>query len=155
MNKTSNPNFVSLPALDHVGIVVKDIDKTVECLSSNFNIGNWNRAEVTCRKEELVTGEPFKLKIADGQLGPGPVEIHFQESIEPQGIWYDHFKTKGEGLHHIAFKVPNMDEVVAKLKAQGAKFLVGGTAKANIYPTGNRFCCFELTGGIILELNEV
>ena len=49
----------------------------------------------------------------------------------------------------------NMDEMIAKLKAQGAKFLVGGTAKADIYPTGNRFCYFQLTGGIVLELNEV
>jgi len=128
----------------HLGIVVKDADKTSEFLSSLWGLGPWKAVDYAAPKEAMLVGEPFRLKLVYTKLGP--VTLELLQPIEGESIWADFLKTKGEGVHHIAFMVSDWEERVSQLKAQGGKMLVGAAFQ------NSRWCYFEtMPGGIIVE----
>lgn len=143
----SDTGAVALPAPSHISVVVEDIDKTMEFLSSIWGLGPWQAVEISLGKDELMVGEPFRQKVAWAKLGPTKLELIQQ--LEGGGPWPEFLKTKGEGLHHIGFSISNWDEMVAKLKKRGAKMVVGGTYQ------GKRWCYFNTKpGGILVEFGE-
>jgi len=143
----SDTGAVALPAPSHISVVVEDIDKTMEFLSSIWGLGPWQAVEISLGKDELMVGEPFRQKVAWAKLGPTKLELIQQ--LEGGGPWPEFLKTKGEGLHHIGFSISNWDEMVAKLKKRGAKMVAGGTYQ------GKRWCYFNTKpGGILVEFGE-
>ena len=56
---------IALPPQLHVGVVVRDMDKTINTLSSAFGIGPWDIRERRYAKEQVVVGKgPFAYKVA-------------------------------------------------------------------------------------------
>ena len=128
----SDTGAVTLPSADQVGVVVRDVDKTVEFLSSTFGIGPWRIMEVSRSEDEIRVGDgPYKLKLAFAQLGL--FELELIQVLEGKTIWSDFLETKGEGLHHIGFHVPNMDELVSKMQQQGVGVLQSGFGQGRGY----------------------
>jgi len=144
----SDAGAVALPAsIDHIGVVVEDIDKTMEFLSSIWGLGPWQTLEVSFGRDRLIVGEPFRQKLAWAKLGPTTLELIQQ--IEGGGPWPEFLKTSGEGVHHIGFKLSNYDEMVSKLQQHGGKMVVGGVYE------GKRWCYFDIKpGGILVEFGE-
>ena len=60
-----------------------------------------------------------KLKLALNT--EGPVEIELIQVLEGDTPHSEHIREHGEGLHHIRFCVPNVDEALAKLEAEGLR----------------------------------
>ena len=120
---SSDTSAVDLTSPSHIGVVVKDRDKTMEFLHSNWGIGPWYPADVSIDKEQMIVGEPFRPKIAHAKL----LESLLVELIQPEGmsVWSEFLETHGEGLHHIAYNVSNWHEMVSKLEAHGARMIVG------------------------------
>lgn len=140
---------ISVSTPHHIGVVVKDIDETTKFLSSMFGIGPWDISEVAITKDELIMGEPFRLKIAFTKLGEMSLEL--LQSLEGKTVWSEFLETHGEGVHHICFGVSNWDEVVAKTKEQGSRMVAGGIVWGTTH-----WCYFDTKpGGIIIEFLEV
>ena len=143
----SDIDAMALPTPEHIGVIVKDIDETAEFLSSTLGLGPWLISEHSFLKDEMWAGEPFSIKAAHARLGSVVLEL-----LQPLGegsLWGQFLETKGGGLHHIAFCIPNWEEVVAKLQEQGSKMLWGSRFD------GKRVCFFETKpGGIIIEIDE-
>jgi catechol 2,3-dioxygenase-like lactoylglutathione lyase family enzyme len=104
--------------LTQVALVVRDIEKTKKKFAEFFgvpvpNTVDGGKYEVT---GTVVYGKPApdaNCLMAFFSVGPG-VQL---EIIQPNGVescWQDFLDQHGEGLHHIAFGVKNMDE---KIKA--------------------------------------
>lgn len=142
------PVDATLPisALSHVGIVVKDVDKTIKFLSSIWDIGPTQTIVYSPSKEELIVGEPFTAKI--GYINLGTVTLELVQPLKGESLWSDFLKAKGEGIQHIAFVVSNYDEVVSKVQEQGNKMVVGGVFK------GKRWCFFDTKPGIVIEISD-
>jgi methylmalonyl-CoA/ethylmalonyl-CoA epimerase len=139
-------SIVTLGLPHHIGVVVKDVEQTAEFLSLTLGIGPWEISRNLIFKEMFV-GQPFRLNAAHANLES--VELELLQPLEEGSLWGQFLKTKGEGLHHIAFKVSNWDERVSELRKQ-ANMVVGG-----INPYGKRWAYFEIKpGGIIVELDE-
>ena len=140
-------DIVALGLPDHIAVVVKDVEKTTEFLSSTLGIGPWDISKNLFFKEMFV-GQPFSVHAAHAKLGSVVLEL-----LQPLGkgsLWGQFLESKGGGLHHIAFKVSNWDEMVAKLQEQGSKMVLSA-----INPWGKRFCFFETKpGGILVEFDE-
>ena len=138
---------VDLPPPSHIGVVVKEMDKTIEFLSSIWGLGPWETFEYAPHQDELLVGKPFRQKVAQAKLGSTALELI--EQLEGGGPWPEFLESKGEGLHHIAFTISNYDKMVARLEGQGAKMIAGGTFQ------GKRWCYFVTApGGIIVEFGE-
>ncbi len=132
---------------NHIGIVVKDIDKTIELLTSMWGLGPWVIVEDSPRKEDIMIGEPYRLKVAFAKLGPLVLELF--QPLEGRSIWSEFIEVKGEGIHHIGFEVSDWDEMILKLQEQGCRMVAGAVYE------GKRWGYFETEPGrIIVDFAE-
>ena len=132
-----------------ISAVVTDVDKTIEFLSSTVGLCPWETFEYSAKKDEIMVGEPFTIKVAWANAG-GPLIYELIQQLEGRGVWSQFLETKGEGLHLISYSVPsNWQGMVSKLEAKGATMLVGATFE------GKRWCYLDTKpGGIRIELTE-
>ena len=63
----------------------------------------------------------------------GAVSIELIEPIGGPSVWQEHLDTHGEGVHHIAFRVADMDAAVDHLEGQGAQSLQRGDFTGGCY----------------------
>lgn len=129
------PDQVKLEKVEHIGIVVRDIEKVTESWSSLFGIGPWTIRE--------MGGGPVKMKMAFASLGT--LQIELIQPVEGRIFQSEFLDTHGEGLHHLGFSVDDLDDAVSKLVAQGAKVVSGGQGNFAYLETGG-------PGGVIFEL---
>ncbi len=138
---------IQLTNLSHLGIAVKDAEKTARLLSSIWNIGTPEVFDYEPKQEELIAGEPFKVRLVFINFGAVPIEL--LQPLDDKSIWSKFIKEKGEGIHHIAFGVSNYDEMVLKLQEQNHPMLVAATFQ------GCRWCYFDTSpGGMVVEFRE-
>jgi len=139
---------IDLPAPQHFGIVVRDIQKAVEYYTATWGLGPWTFIDNNPTKENMFVGEPFKLTVAMAEWGPVVVEL--LQPVEGTSVWSEFLHEHGEGLHHICHVVPNFDEVVTQYEERGFKMLAGARFSPTI-----RWCYFQTTpGGLIQEFLE-
>ena len=78
--------------------------------------------------------------------------ISFLQLSEQEGIIADFIREKGEGIHHIALEVEDIENAVKELKSRGIKFIWDietgskGAKVAFIHP--------DETGNILIELMQ-
>jgi methylmalonyl-CoA/ethylmalonyl-CoA epimerase len=138
---------VALTNLSHLGLAVKDTGRTIQFISSIWNIGTPEIFDYEPKREELIAGEPFKVRLVFVKFGAVPIEL--LQPPDDKSIWAKFIKTKGEGIHHIAFGVSNYDEMVSKLQEQGHPMLVAASFQ------GCRWCYFDTSpGGMVVEFRE-
>jgi len=147
----ADTGVIKLPSPSHIGVVVKDIDKTVEYYSSMWGLGPWKKLERSPTKEQMLADGaynwPYGLRVAAARWGPMVLEL--LQPVEGKSIWADFLETNGEGIHHLCFDVSNWDEVVAQLKKQGAKLMIGAKLE------GVAWCYFETSpGGLLIEIKQ-
>jgi 4-hydroxyphenylpyruvate dioxygenase-like putative hemolysin len=146
-NKDLKLNKIPLTNLSHIGVAVKDIENTVNFLSSVWHIGGQIINDYKPETKDLMAGEQFRVRIVLIKFGPTFIEL--LQPMDDKSIWAKFIKEKGEGIHHFAFGVSNYDEMVDIFKAQGHNLLV-----AAVYQ-GERWCYFDTTpGGIVIEFRE-
>jgi hypothetical protein len=92
-----------------IGVVVKELDRSIQVLSDVFGIGpfrivNWPPAD-RIDIQRIYHGQPgeFTARMAFTELGP--VELELIQPLEGESIWADFLEEHGEGIHHIRFNV--------------------------------------------------
>jgi methylmalonyl-CoA/ethylmalonyl-CoA epimerase len=101
----------------------------------------------TCYKEEKVESEAVKTAF----FSVGTQKIELLESTNPDGIIARFIEKKGEGIHHIAFAVTDIETEIRRLVRAGFKVL-------NEKPrpgADNKLVCFlhpKNTNGVLIEL---
>jgi len=124
--------------IDHLGVAVKSIDEALRFYESLLGM------QVSQRE----TVEQEKVNVAMLPLG-GP-RLELLEASDPSSVIAKFIEKRGEGLHHVALKVPDLGAAVEKLKAAGARLLneprpgAGGHTYVFVHPSS--------TGGVLLEL---
>jgi hypothetical protein len=93
------------------------------------------------------------------QRGPGVFALVYralQTEVALQGpnVYADHIAGQGEGFHHIAFDVPDMDQAIAQWQAWGFPVTMSGGWDETGAPGSGRFAYHDLhpAGGIDVEL---
>ena len=114
--------MMSLPSPDHVGVLVKDVEQAVGHVSSLLNLGPAQRFELS-HAMDSVSGGPVSFKVAF--VKSGSVALEYIQQVEGKGMWGDFLEATGGGIHHIAYTVPNWDEVEAELEKQGCRKVAG------------------------------
>ena len=112
--------------LFQVGVVVRDLYKAIERLSS-LGLGPFSDPTISLPPiigEQLFRGKPLKAEVKLLSTKIGEIELELFEPVKGESPWQEFLDSKGEGIHHIAFLVDNIDEVVAKLTEQGADVIL-------------------------------
>jgi methylmalonyl-CoA/ethylmalonyl-CoA epimerase len=143
--------FLSLPAPDQIGMVVRDIQRTIEAYT---RLLQWGPFEVFQRQyaESTATyrGKPgnFKYVIALAQLGP--IQLEFIQPLEGETIYSEFLKAGREGLHHFGFLIDHTEERIASMKEMGIEVLQSGKRPGRKYA----YMDTEPLLGTIIELRE-
>jgi len=124
--------------IDHLGIAVRSLDTALQFYERQLGF--------TVTRRETVEQE--KVKVA--MLPAGQSRIELLEATAPDSVIAKFIEKRGEGLHHVAIKVPDLSATVHRLKTEGARLLndprpgAGGHLYVFVHPSS--------TGGVLLEL---
>ena len=125
--------------VDHIGIAVKDLKKSIPLFEQLLNS--------PCYKTELVASEQVETAffIENGS------KIELVQSTLEDGVIAKYIDKKGEGMHHIAFEVPDIHAEMDRLKKEGFT-LLNDTPKKG---ADNKLVCFvhpKDCNGVLIEL---
>ena len=124
--------------IDHLGIAVKSLDQALAFYRDQLGL------DVSMRE----TVEIEKVNVAMLPLGDPRIEL--LEPTQSDSVIGKFLEKRGEGLHHVALKVPDLNASVERLKSSGARLLnepragAGGHLYVFVHPSS--------TGGVLLEL---
>jgi methylmalonyl-CoA/ethylmalonyl-CoA epimerase len=125
--------------IEHIGIAVRSLANSVPVYEKLLNC--------QCYKTELVESEGVNtafFKVADSK-------VELLEDIHPEGVISKFLNSKGEGIHHIAFFVEDLEAEIKRLEGEGFEFI----NKAPRPGADNKMICFlhpKSTKGILIEL---
>ena len=129
----------SLKKIEHIGIAVSDLDQAEKLFSRLLGAESYKREVV--ESESVITSffksGPNKIELLAATNATGPIQRFLEK--------------KGEGIHHIAFAVDDINFEMQRLKNEGFELL-------NDQPklgADNKWVCFihpRSTGGTLIEL---
>ncbi len=126
--------------IDHVGIAVKNLDEAIKL---------WESLGLKVAEIEEVPGQ--KVRVAVFKVGESRIEL--LEGTSEDSPISKFIAKRGEGIHHIALGVENIEEHLEKLKEQGFRLIdekprigAGGAKIAFVHP--------KSVNGVLLELCE-
>jgi len=125
--------------IEHLGIAVKELAKSIPLFEQLLN--------TPCYKTEEVPSEG--VNTAFFQVADSKVEL--LEATKPDSPIAKFLDKKGEGIHHIAFDVENIEAEMKRLQALGFE-LLNETPKRG---ADNKLVCFlhpKSTNGVLIEL---
>ena len=135
----SQPAIVSGAVIAHIGIAVESIEAALPFY------------------REVLGISPHAPETADGahivSLPLGESEVELLEPRTPDGPIAKFLERRGPGIHHVCYRVPDLDQALAECRARGYRLIdemprvgAGGRRIAFVHP--------KSTAGILLELTE-
>ncbi len=125
--------------IEHIGIAVKELSISVPLFEKLL--------DSLCYKTEMVESE----KVNTAFFKKGETKIELLESTDPNGVIARFIERKGEGLHHIAFEVEDIEAEMERLKKEGFTLLSDNPKSG----ADNKLICFlhpKNTNGVLIEL---
>jgi len=117
--------------LIQVGVVVRDMDKAIERLSS-LGIGPFEPKVLPPERKEWFRGTPMYAEFNIQAARIGDVELELIQPVSGKSPHKEFLETKGEGIQHVMFAVDDFNKEVTRLTEEGvdellrAKFPGGG-----------------------------
>ena len=125
--------------LEHIGIAVKDLEKSNQLFAVLFNRPHY--------KIEAVESEGVRTSFF--QTGDSKIEL--LEATSPDSAIAKFIEKKGEGIHHLAFEVADIDAEIARLKSEGFE-LIHQVPKDGADNKRIAFLHPKSTNGVLVEL---
>jgi methylmalonyl-CoA/ethylmalonyl-CoA epimerase len=125
--------------VEHIGIAVRELSQSVPLFEKLLN--------TTCYKTEQVESE----QVSTAFFKTGDTKIELLESSTAEGVIAKYIDKKGEGIHHIAFEVADIEAEMKRLAAEGF-VLLNDKPKPG---ADNKLVCFlhpKTTNGVLIEL---
>ena len=97
--------------IEHIGIAVKNLEKAIDYYEKVLGLNCYSIEEV---KDQKVKTAFFKI---------GEIKIELLESTDEDGPIGKFITKKGEGIHHMAFAVKNIDQALDEAKTKGIKLI--------------------------------
>ena len=125
--------------INHIGIAVTSIDQALKFYADVLGL------EIKGR--EVIEEQKTKTAI----LPVGESKIELLESTAPDSPIARHIEKFGEGLHHIALEVTDIENALKKLSEQGVP-LIDEKSRKGVESTRIAFLHPKGTGRVLLEL---
>lgn len=102
-----------LTKIDHIGIVVKDLKDSIKKYTSLLDLEVKEIEEVDV--ENAINRVAF--------LPIGETNIELVQTTAKEGLAADFLKERGEGIHHIALEVEDLNKIFQALRSRGVEFI--------------------------------
>ena len=127
--------------IEHLGIAVKSLDTAIPYWEKMLGTPCYNIEEVA---EQKVKTAFFKV---------GQTKIELLESTSPEGSIGKFIEKRGEGVHHVAFAVENLEDRLAECADAGIQ-LIDKAPRCGAEGLSIAFLHPKSTGGVLTELCE-
>ncbi len=127
-NKLEGSNLLSSNLVVQIAILVNDIETSLENWCKLFGVKNYGyqttaAPEVT---EIKFRGQSTPAKAKLGFVKLGQVTLEIIEPDQNPSVWREYLDEHGEGFHHVAFMVENMDEAIATFTSEQMPLIQSG-----------------------------
>ena len=127
--------------IEHIGIAVKNLEESIKYYEEVLGLECYNIEEV---KEQKVKTAFLKV---------GDTKIELLESTDPEGPIGKFIEKKGEGIHHIAFAVKDIENKLKHAEEKGVR-LIDTTPRKGAEGLNIAFLHPKSTFGVLTELCE-
>ncbi|XKE96225.1 methylmalonyl-CoA epimerase [Metaplanococcus flavidus] len=125
--------------VDHIGIAVQNLDDVLPYYTETLGC--------PLLKIEEVESERVRVAFIDA----GNIKLELLEPMDDSSAIHKFLAKKGEGIHHIAFGVENIEQRMDELKEKGVRLLneqpkqgAGGALVAFMHPKSSNGVLYEL-----------
>ena len=125
--------------VDHIGIAVKDLNAVLPYYTDTLGL--------PLLKIEEVESQKVRVAFIDA----GNVKLELLEPMDEHGAIFKFLEKKGEGIHHIAFGVVDIEQRMEELRENGVRLLsdkpnpgAGGAMVAFLHPKSSNGVLYEL-----------
>ncbi|MBU1626359.1 methylmalonyl-CoA epimerase [bacterium] len=127
--------------VQHIGIAVKNLDGAIERYTKVFGLEVIQREVIESRGIELaiLDGKNILIELVGDYTGKSTIKTFLEK--------------RGEGIHHIAFKVKDVQKELDILKKSGVE-LIDKTPREGAHSTKVAFIQPSSFGGVLIELCE-
>lgn len=136
MNYRQTPRRIS-----HIGIAVRKLDEAIPLYRDVLGL-SWEGTE---------TVESEQVRVAFFRIGATRIEL--LEPLSPESAIAKHLEKRGEGIHHIALEVDDIEHRLSELAKRGVRLIherpIRGAHNAKV-----AFLHPKSTGGVLFELCE-
>jgi methylmalonyl-CoA/ethylmalonyl-CoA epimerase len=125
--------------IEHIGIAVRNLQEAIPVFEKIL--------QTPCYKKEIVASE----NVVTAFFATGGTKIELLESTSPEGVIARFIGKKGEGVHHIAFAVEDIQKEMERMRSEGIRLLNDVPREG----ADDKLICFLHpgdTGGVLVEL---
>jgi methylmalonyl-CoA/ethylmalonyl-CoA epimerase len=130
-----------LGAIDHVGIAVEDIEAAISLYRDSLGLPLVHREQVPAQGVDAAL------------LDIGESHVELLEPLGPETAVGRFLERRGPGLHHVAYRVEDIERTLGDLKTSGMQ-LIDERARAGIRGSLVAFIHPGSTGGVLTEIVE-
>jgi len=127
--------------IDHVGVAVEDLDAALALYEGTMEMGVAHRETVEDQGVEAVL------------LDVGSTHVELLRPLGPETAVGKFLARRGPGLHHVAYRVEEIESALARLRAEGVR-LIDEQPRIGIRRSRVAFLHPSATGGVLTELVE-
>jgi methylmalonyl-CoA/ethylmalonyl-CoA epimerase len=127
--------------IDHIGVAVSDLERAIALYEGTFGMPLVHRETVEEQGVEAVL-----LDVGDGH-------VELLSPLGPETVVGKFVERRGEGLHHVAYRVDDIDAALAELGEAGVE-LIDHEARIGIRGSRVAFVHPKATGNVLTELVE-
>jgi len=127
--------------IEHIGIAVADLKQAIDMYEKVFGLKCYSIEEVP------------EQKVRTAFLMLGQTKIELLESTDPEGPIGKFITKKGEGIHHIAFAVKNIEEQLRHAEENGVQ-LIDKASRKGAEGLDIAFLHPKSTSGVLIEICE-
>jgi len=125
--------------IDHIGIAVRDLEKSLHFYKQNFGFEVSHREKIASQSVEVVF------------LNLPNTKLELLGSLNQNSKLAAFLEKRGEGLHHICYRVSNIIQELARLKALGFE-LIDQVPRPGAHSSQIAFVHPKSTEGVLTEL---
>jgi methylmalonyl-CoA/ethylmalonyl-CoA epimerase len=127
--------------IDHIGVAVTDLDAAVALYGGGFDMAEQHRETIEEQGVEAVLLE----------VGEGHIELI--RPLSPDNGVGKFIARNGEGMHHVAYQVDDIDATLERVRAAGLR-LIDQEPRTGIRGSRVAFLHPKSTGGVLTEIVE-
>lgn len=127
--------------IEHIGIAVSNLESAIEFYEKIFGLQCYNIEEVSDQKVRTA----FFIV--------GQTKIELLEPTDPDGPVGKFIEKRGEGLHHIAFAVKNIEEQLKRAEKLGIR-LIDSSPRKGAEGLDIAFLHPKSCSGVLIEICE-
>jgi methylmalonyl-CoA/ethylmalonyl-CoA epimerase len=122
MSDLSRP-LINLTHIEHIGMVVRDIEKSMERLWRLCGLGPWNVFVRESASEVIYRGKPVTCGFIEASTKMGGMSIELFQPTHGESTWAEVLAKHGENIHHLGYTPVDsfdaLNDTIRELEKQG------------------------------------